>query len=58
MYTVRIYNTESQEIMEAECKRLKEALRIANVAYFSCGYDETKIQIKIISENGDILEMW
>lgn len=58
MYTVRIYNLESDEIMEADCKRLKEALRIANVAYFSCGYDETKMRIEIISENGDKLEMW
>ena len=58
MYTVRIHNLESEEIMEAECKRLKEALRIANVAFFACGYDETKMKIEIISENGDRLEMW
>lgn len=58
MYTVRIHSHESEEIMEADCKRLREALRIANVAYFSCGYDETKMKIEIISENGDKLEMW
>ena len=58
MYTVRIYNLESDEIMESDCIRLKEALRIVNVAYFSCGYDETKMKIEIISENGDKLEMW
>ena len=56
MYTVRIHNSENEEILEADCKRLREALRIANVAYFSCGYDETKLKIEVISENGDKLE--
>ena len=56
MYTVRILNIETQEVLEADCKRLREALRMANVAYFSCGYDETKLKIEIISENGDRLE--
>ena len=56
MYTVRICNLETQELLEADCKRLREALRIANVAYFSCGYDDTKLKIEVISENGDRLE--
>ena len=56
MYTVRILNFETQEILEAECKELKEAVRIANIAYFSCGYDDNKMRIEVISENGNRLD--
>ena len=48
MYKIRIVNRETWEILECYNMSLEEACRIANIAYFSAGYDDEKMEISVI----------
>lgn len=55
MYTVKIENETTFEIMEAPFDTFKEARRAANIAYFAAGYN---IEINIIDPDGNKIEEW
>lgn len=53
MYTVRVENKTTFEILEAEFDTFAEARRAANIAYFAAGYD---IEISVHGPDGEIEE--
>lgn len=55
MYTLRIANHVTLEILEAEFKTASAARRAANIAYFAAQYDDN-IEILVISnKTGEII---
>lgn len=55
MYTLRIENHVTLEILEAKFKTASAAKRAANIAYFAAQYDDN-IEILIISnKTGEII---
>jgi len=55
MYTVKIKNETTLEILEAPFGTFKEARRAANIAYFAAG---DNIEISIVGPNGNEMEDW
>jgi hypothetical protein len=55
MYTVKIENKITFEILEAPFDTFKEASRAANIAYFAAG---DNIEISIIGPDGNEIEDW
>lgn len=53
MYTLKIENETSFEILEAQFDTFEEARRAANIAYFAAGYN---IEISVHGPNGEIEE--
>ena len=53
MYTVKIENETTFEILEAPFDTFEEARRAANIAYFAAGYN---IEISVYGPNGEIKE--
>jgi hypothetical protein len=53
MYTVKIENETSFEILEAQFDTFEEARRTANIAYFAAGYN---IEISVHGPDGEIEE--
>lgn len=59
MYKVKIVNHETWEILECYDVDLSQARRLANVAYFSAGYDDEKMEISIINDiTGEVVTNW
>ena len=59
MYKARITRNDTLETIEASNLTLAEALRLVNVAWFSCGYNEEVLSACIIHEDtGRTLQAW
>lgn len=59
MYTARIIRNNTQEMIEVPGLTLREALRLVNIAWFSCGYQEEALSACIIDEaSGRVLRAW
>ena len=50
MYTARITRNDTLETIEASGLTLREALRLVNVSWFACGYQEEVLSACIIDE--------
>lgn len=58
MYKVRIFNSNTQEIMETQYYELEVALAVADVAYFSAQYEEDVIHITVHDIDGTEIPDW
>jgi len=59
MYTARITRNDTLETIEASGLDLREALRLVNVSWFACGYQEEALSACIIDEaSGRVLRAW